>query len=85
MTHASPTPVPDHGTGWGLLFLFLALYGLVGVVGLGTVVAMSLHRFERRTPTLLRYLLVVVLLGSLAVAGFTAAHATDPRRVVTRV
>lgn len=65
------TPVPDHGTGWGLLFLFVALYGVVAVLGAGTVAAVTLTRLDRRQPRVLRYLLVATLLGALALAGFT--------------
>lgn len=66
----STTPVPDHGTGWGLLLLFVGLYGTVGLLGVGTVVAFVIHRLDRRFPRPLEYLLVAVLLGALGFAGF---------------
>lgn len=75
MTQASPTPVPDHGTGWGLLLLFLWLYGTVALLGAGTVVAIVTDRLGRRVPRSLHYLLVAVLLGALGLAGFTIAVA----------
>lgn len=70
MTQPSPTPVPDHGTGWGLLFLFVTLYGVVALLGIGTIVALAADRVGRRMPPLLQYLVVTVLLGALGVSGF---------------
>lgn len=68
MTEPSPTPVPDHGTGRGLLFLFVYLYGTVAVVGVGTVVAIVMHPFDREILREIRYL---VTAGPLGLAGFT--------------
>lgn len=80
MTQPSPTPVPDHGTGWGLLLLFVALYGVVSLLGLGTVVAVALGRFDRRVPRALQYPVVAVLLGALGVSGFIVLVAAAARR-----
>lgn len=80
MTPQSGTPVPDHGTGWGLLFLFVALYGVVAVLGAGTLAAFALRRFDRERPRPLRYLVVALLLGALAVAGFTVLVAAAAGR-----
>lgn len=73
MTRQSPTPVPDHGSEWGLLLLFLWLYGVVCLVGAGTVVAVLADRLGRDVSRVLQYLVVAVLLGALALSGFTIA------------
>lgn len=70
MTQPTPTSVPDHGTGWGLLLLFAALYGVVALLGVGTVAAAALHYADRPLPAALEYLVTVVFLGALGVAGF---------------
>lgn len=70
MTQPTPTPVPDHGTGWGLLFLFINLYGIVALLGVGTVVAFALNHVDRRIPTTFLYLMGVVLLGAVSLSGF---------------
>lgn len=80
MMQPSPTPVPDHGTGWGLLFLFVGLYGIVALLGGGTVVAIALDRLERPIPTTLQYLAVAVLFGALGVSGFIVLVAASARR-----
>lgn len=67
---SSPTPVPDHGTGWGLLFLFIYLYGAVTLLGIGAIVAFGLHQFGRRIPAALQYLMGIVLLGAVGIGGF---------------
>lgn len=69
MTQA--TPLPDHGSEWGLgfLLLLLDLYGLVVLLGVGTVVAIALTRFDRRIPTVLEYLLGGLLVASLGFSG----------------
>lgn len=70
MTQPSPTPVPDHGTGWGLLLLFAYLYGIVGILGSLTIVTIGLRYINKRVPQPLQYLSVVVLLGALGLSGF---------------
>lgn len=71
MTQPSPTPVPDHGTGWGLLFLFAYLYGSVAILGVLTSLAIVLRYFNKRVPQPLQYLSVVILLGALGISLFT--------------
>lgn len=66
----TPTPLPGHGTGWGLLFLLVDLYGIVALLGVGTVVAIALNHIDREIPATLQYLVLAVLLGGLGVAGF---------------
>lgn len=80
MTQTTPTPLPDHGTGWGLLFLFLDLYGIVGLLGVGTIVTIALTQFDRRVPKVLQYLLVTVLLLALGLSGFIILVATTAQR-----
>lgn len=70
MTKATPTPLPDHGSEWGLAFLLLDLYGLVALVGVGTVVAFALTRFDRSVPPVVQYLFGGLLVASLGLAGF---------------
>lgn len=70
MTQSSPTPVPDHGTGWGLLLLFAYLYGIVGILGVVTMVGIGLRYINNRVPQPLRYLSVIVLVGAVGVAVF---------------
>lgn len=80
MLQPTPTPVPDHGTEWGLLFLLVDLYGFVALLGAGTVVAVALCAFDRPVPKPLQYLLVAGLVGALALAGFVLlVAATDGR------
>lgn len=80
MTQPSPTPVPDHGTGWGLLLLFINLYGMVALLGFGTVVAIALNHFDRRIPSPVQYLLAAVLLGALGLSGFIVLVAATAQR-----
>lgn len=67
MTQA--TPLPDHGSEWGLAVLLLDLYGLVALLGVGTLVAIALTRVDRSVPTVLQYLLGGLLVASLGFAG----------------
>lgn len=71
MIQPSTTPVPDHGTGWGLLFLFSSLYASVAILGVLTLSAIALQYFNRRVPQLLEYFSVVMLLGALGISLFT--------------
>ncbi|MFB6102162.1 MAG: hypothetical protein ABEJ73_06305 [Haloplanus sp.] len=80
MPQPPPTPVPDQGTGWGLLFLLLDLYGTVALLGVGTGVTLVLRRFDRRVPTALRYLVVAAFLGAFGLAGFTVLVAATAER-----
>lgn len=76
----TPTPLPDHGTGWGLLFLLVDLYGIVTLLGVGTVVVIALDHLGREIPTSLQYLVLAVLLGALGVAGFIVLVAVRASR-----
>lgn len=80
MMQQTPSPVPDHGTGWGLLFLFVALYAVVAVLGAGTLLAFALRRFDREVPRTLRYLVVAPLFGALLVSGFAVLVAATAGR-----
>lgn len=71
MIQPSTTPVPDHGTGWGLLLLFVYLYGAVAILGLATIVATALQYVDRDVPRPLDYLSVALLLGALGISLFT--------------
>lgn len=71
MIQPSPTPVPDHGTGWGLLLLFSSLYGIVALLWVLTIIAIALRYVTERVPQPLQYLAVVTLLGALGVSLFT--------------
>lgn len=80
MTQPSPTPVPDHGTGWGLLMLFSLVYGIVVVLGAVTVLALAMRYFNKRFPKALEYLSLGLLVGALAVSVFTALVAARAQR-----
>lgn len=80
MTQPTPTPIPDHGTGWGLLVLFLNLYGIVALLGVGTIVVLTMNQFDRQIPKILHYLLVAVLLVSLVLSGFITLVAGTAQR-----
>lgn len=80
VTQSPPTPVPDHGTGWGLLFLFIDLYAIVALLGVGAVVAIAITRFDRQIPKALHYLLVAVLLLALGLSGIIVLLATTAQR-----
>lgn len=79
MMQASPTPVPDHGTGWGLLLLLVTLYGVVGVLGVATAGTFVARRFDGRLPPWLQYLVAGVLLVAVGVSGFTVLVAATGR------
>jgi len=81
----SPTPVPDHGTGWGLLLLFSWLYGLAVLLGVGTVGVLLFSYVERETPSVLYYAVLAALLAILVVAGFTTLVALTAGRYDTVV
>lgn len=80
MIQPTPSPVPDHGTGWGLLVLFIDLYGIVALLGIGAILAMVAQRFDRSIPPPADYLVVAVLLGALGVSGFVVLVAIEAGR-----
>lgn len=80
MIQPSPTPVPDHGTGWGLLMLFGFLFAIAALLGAVMVLGLATRHFKKRFPKPLEYFSVLLLLGVIAISGFTMLVAARAQR-----